>query len=994
MERGQGQEQSKEKFTMAAAFGSSFNVENPDTKTVIDVLKNKGVNIKEGVNSEARKDMLRFLRQSKIYSDEEMALNSKLPDLELIDRYNQIKELVEAGGGLPTEVEQPGEISINKEKNKVAKKTRRERQSENRQLGKTPEALIADPPPQAIQAEAPAQAPIEQPDAQQTTIGEPEEKSAVAEESTKELPIDTAAEVVPAETAKDIEPIAPTLVNRPKLTYEGVEDLAPKILQIDKTEAQGWEEVGALEQQLSDKYGIKFTRVLNSPEGSLQALHKLDNVLGNFPTDSIRGKAFSPAPAHGTRDNRLLIDPDMSEPELYEFLKNEFRVTPIEAKSTVPAKIIEEEDIVDQKFEPSSGNVLDVEPISQNNIETRSIIDEQVHAETDEKLAKARLSYVKAKKSLDKFNAFRYLKAKLPKESKTDTEIRIRLALMDAQQEYEKARSEYIGAKAEHYIAEKRALEEAHLNEYGKLDKGLGKNMRKLWTKAGEWSVHKLISKATGWEIKNWAGARVTKAFNVKTAVYAGLVYSGANFAAMGLRTASIFYGSSGLAEQVRQARKLKPLDVEKIKAMDSLEEVEQRLERIRSLAYFDGYEIEELSKRPDVQALLSREQELINALPDNERAELLKERFKIVEDYRDKALKQEKSGRRKTKTIGLAAALLVDLSHFYPSGTSEVETTTKTTNPVQRPWQPVTPETPKIITQDPAISYPKQTLTIEADSAPALEIPEPSVPETSPVLESRDISGIVDAPSAEVDPLPSVSLVDSAPPSEDNLGVELVDEPQDSETTPLESKTIYPEFAELQNTAEPQGSGAGKILEIKGLGDRLESPEPVVPDAQKIADAIMESRPTPDAAIGPEHIENETLDFKDLNPYAETKDTVDVSINASKEVELEKILNETKYKKTSDMLKSVLKNDYKPFMEKKLHLTSRDLIKIQYMDVDEFMKFYAHEEIPPVQHQKFSGVARSLVELIDQSPEMARKVKSESMRKFLLRLAYERLSK
>ncbi|MBX4187530.1 MAG: hypothetical protein KW793_00120 [Candidatus Doudnabacteria bacterium] len=211
-----------------------------------------------------------------------------------------------------------------------------------------------------------------------------------------------------------------------------------------------------------------------------------------------------------------------------------------------------------------------------------------------------------------------------------------------------------------------------------------------------------------------------------------------------------------------------------------------------------------------------------------------------------------------------------------------------------------------------------------------------------------------------------------------------------------VEAERKYEEHDAVDRLRSMVGKGQDKIA-LQASLDVLKS------DYERVA-AGMEPKTDPKKFvnhIGPEKIENETLDFEQLKHLGANIPIRDIiepgSVDATLiDTEFDKVLEQlSDKKKTTDALKELMQKQYKVFMNEELKLDARSLNKIQDMQTTEFMSFYNNPETSPAQLREYKGVADTVNKFLETSSFSKQEIyKRDSIRKILLRIASGRAMK
>lgn len=228
----------------------------------------------------------------------------------------------------------------------------------------------------------------------------------------------------------------------------------------------------------------------------------------------------------------------------------------------------------------------------------------------------------------------------------------------------------------------------------------------------------------------------------------------------------------------------------------------------------------------------------------------------------------------------------------------------------------------------------------------------------------------------------------------------------------------IHKKVLELAKENGYSVDGAGNDLSDLAKGNIVVNSDGSFSLEKESLDFIEQKSPTPQAMadnmdrieyaphIGPENLENESLDFEQLKggqvaDIISDESSPDVPASetysaADKEAAFEKTYDElSSKKKTSDALKELMQKQYKQFMKEDLNLDARSLNKIQSLKTTEFMSFYTNNETSPALLKEYKGLADTINKYLENGGYNRREdFKEESIRKILLRIAAERIGK
>jgi hypothetical protein len=651
-------------------------------------------------------------------------------------------------------------------------------------------------------------------------------------------------------------------------------------------------------------------------------------------------------------------------------------------------------------------------------------------------LSEARTKYVKAKRALDEFSALSHLrnKMKLGGESK----VRVTEALEQARQEYESARLEYIGANLELHLQEQTEMRKARFEEYVTMNAGAMDKARGLWNKLGNVNYFE-YRKNQGKEIQNRVGATLAKAANIRTAISLGLLgtglYAGATAAGAGILLARRSYGGFGSAmgskslfEQIRMAKNNRPISADQFSNLHTVEEVQNQMAALEARAMLSGQNEEKLLENSDYQALLRVQDYLLTERVQydaSKASESLQGSFKSSEEAITQAQKAEKRGRAKTTAAALAAGVVgaggVAKAVEYWNG-EQPEVSVKTGSGDRH----LSPEKSADLGKPEGIElthYGKGTgATIEVEGN-----------NTFVTAGNRGIEGALQDLKRQ-DPEKYKGMINWI--KEQYPGTQAKDSTlihravkklaeQNNFTVDGGGKDLSRvDFAKvvLKPTADGQfelqlDKPSLNFMDDNGNNAGVSEPDQVVIESQPDKLPIDTLRAVPDDApidtlrrvgetaaenkIGPEEVEVEKLDFKNLIPESENSNSIyniageaaESRTNNTYELALSQV---DQYPKTSDALKHLLKDDYTAFMKEKIQLDARVINRLQKFPVSQFMQEYAHsKEIPPKQLMELRGLADSINDLLVRSSDSERTaIRSGTIRQLLIRLASERLNK
>lgn len=624
--------------------------------------------------------------------------------------------------------------------------------------------------------------------------------------------------------------------------------------------------------------------------------------------------------------------------------------------------------------------------------------------ELKDRLEKAREKYVEAKKVLSEHQQLLSIRKLLSGQSKET----VAAAFEQAQVEYNQCRAEYVGANTEKYLQEKIDLNRAHLEEYGKLDKNLVNQTQRLWNWMGELNLNNLRSK----ESRDKQGdlkKSIERAFSVRNvgraAVMTLLLTTGAYWSAIGARAATGFLSTRGLSEDVRQARVAKAIPLEEIAEIQTLPELQVQFNRLATLPHFDGHELGNVEERfkDEFAAIAKREKELIEAMPEAERARILQEQGNLSEKARDRAIEKQKSGKRKTTAIGAAAGAVVGgWATYAQTDGSIMRKAAKAAGRLFGGADPLERASSKV----------KKAVEIMRNGRPtgaSMEV----LPSGDSVIHAgkRGVEGAI-SDLRTTDPEKYKGMMswirEQYPGTKANDGAlihRIVTRMAEERGFSVDGASNNLSDIDAA-TVKLASTGDGKFALSLGEVDFDDTPDMYKPSGPGPGDgasaapdsASLAESSTPDLS-NIEQINTRTSDFQ---PDPSRIETISAdaaqNVETAEEVSYVKVLRSVAdYDKSSDALKHILHKDYGQFMGEKVGIPAKEINKIQGLKVTDFMKFYsddtAREVISEGQIKKYRILADSIVSLLEKaSPAQREVIKQGSLRNLLIRLATERI--
>lgn len=823
--------------------------------------------------------------------------------------------------------------------------------------------------------------------------------------------------------------------------WADVEQLKPTMKALLETEVKDWKPVTDAKKKLEETFDITFMPGFIGVEGNVNACKNLASILVNLSVSKYQGRVFKPEVGINDirPDGTVLFNVDasgeLSDPhEVFLFLHNRTQDAPpqeagernindnfpagntVESAQDSPEHEqeidfgdegpergqLEPETVIEPEPEPEQE--LNAEGPERGQWEPETVInpDEEpvpvapdvrgVNTENDreQRMIAAREKYVKAKKALDKFGALKKFYAHLGGESQE----RVAEALADAQGEYHQARSEYVGAVKERDIKEWQEMAQSHLREYGKLDAGWIKAGHAVWTAVGEVNAFNIL-KSVNINIENKVGAFIAKQVNLRTLAYSCLVTAGLWMPAVGLRAASGFFGAKVGAEGARHTWVTQDYNPERIAGMGSLEEVQVALEDLAKNAYYGGRDWSDITSRDDFKALLARRGELIDAIPEAQRAGKIEDLGRFSENERDAALIKEKAGRRATTAIGAVTGAVVGGAAAYFNAPEKPSTVNNEGGPAPDPNAPLERGVSKIkkafeILHNGKPSGASMEVLPTGDSV--LHVGRPGVEGSIMDLEdSAATKGQFDGvlkwlredqfPNSKASDEGLIHLLAEKLAADKDITVEELSNIRTGalKLTPLEDGKFSVSLDNVDTIDIPKVAPQVEVLD-QGVGD--------VPEASVQTSELNPSDVEPQSISG--------MSAEAASNLSEGREQAAEIFANRNQVSYETALRMVEdQKQSSDALRHILNKDYKPFMEDTLNISARELNKWQSRKVTDFMEYYAHDELSPKQLKEFKGLADSINSFLSKtSPEQARLIKGDSMRNFLVRLAVERLRK
>ncbi len=798
----------------------------------------------------------------------------------------------------------------------------------------------------------------------------------------------------------------------------GPEELREKMLEIAAVETPGWEKVDNMQYELGKKFGVKVIRGFISPEEHVAAFEKLEPVLENLQktnpkalegleikVDQVEKNAFRPDV------RKFVFVPGASTEEMGQFMAKELQVKAPEKLDKPEPELTAE--IVKNEPEP------DLNENNESLKEFRSESDIAAERALEEKLSNARLKYVAAKRKYDEYGAVQKLKSKAgfaPKKEEVFNETET-LKL-----EYEHARQEYVGANIEKHLTEKLAMAASHKEVFGQMEAGWWKAVQGKWDKYMGLNLGHAYTKRTGKEL-NLLGKVASVPFSVRTVVYSGLTFMSLGAAAAAVSGVDAAFRTRRIIDWTRNKFKEELTD-DKIAELN-LEGVQEKQGQMLASAYFDKKSHDEIVNSEQFQKLLAHERKLLEQegfKPDD--LEFLRLQAISAENKTDLAITKEKNIRRVTTagsvlvgvaTAGLFHSMLEYVDKKYKLGWTDQNLETEMTSPGSP--EPVEAGDGQVVGQTTPDSNSEIPDTKPETTAGAkVSGAEPARILTEAERSTTQFTNSLEVPEGSGKSIESV-MIDHVKNNPDSPTAKWLTEkyPGTDYKTAIHKRIL--EIAK-ENGYSVDGTGkdlsdiVGAKIDIsadgsfnldKGSLDFAEN----IPTKSEVLESVRNEVGNVDqrvaGRIGPENVEVEKLDFDRIKESGDFEVTQTVESAAGKTAEHGALVSEEEVnklysqiesqKKTTDAIKDLMGGTkYKDFM-KEMNLDGKDLNKIQDQKMSDFMTFFTSDQISDRQISKYKGFADRMNDLFYRSSnELGSTMKQETVKKFMVRLAAERM--
>gem|GEM_PF-4561958 len=646
--------------------------------------------------------------------------------------------------------------------------------------------------------------------------------------------------------------------------------------------------------------------------------------------------------------------------------------------------------------------------------------------ELKELLELARIRYSQAKLSSSRFEGIRDVSMKAGyKEAQRELDA--------AEDEYRKANAEFVGSDSLKYTQEKIELTRSHLMEMGKLNPDWSTKIGNAVKAMQEMSVYNYMKK----EGYQWVDANKlvrfgTKVLNVKTLVSVGLVAGGFGLAKVGmtgislgvavarsgLSGASAMVGTRAYLESWRKSWADKELTEVEISSLNDLDSVENRIADLEKNAFFHGGSFEDIIALPEYALLRARQDELYSKYSEPaQRAQVMESRLLDAQQMRDVRIDKERSGRKFTKGAGVVVGAAMSGFAFY--------------NYLKSP-----PINPEFGADDPAEielkKAPESTLAPAPDAVRAggagsrLEEISNEASEVKAKLDQAYAKGapVAEMGAGEIDVTSRgvegtlLDLKANDPNRYKGMMAWLHGKYSGMESSDgslvhravleMAGKDGYTvdgggadlsaiDSAKIRFAADGSFSMDKSSIDFSGSVDAADSADAVtrklagVKFSSEAASSVTDAAET---APDPAGIKPETLDLDKRMPtqYDGLKEAVGSNMDQRRFTEL---YESVKGRQMGAALRGYMKREYKPFVEKFLHATGPDLNRIQKMSVKEFLGQNVSTQSPPNFTERYKGLFEASSKyLADATSAQRSAMQSESMRKFLIRMAQDHLER
>jgi hypothetical protein len=722
------------------------------------------------------------------------------------------------------------------------------------------------------------------------------------------------------------------------------------------------------------------------------------------------------------------LEDDLADQLVQTLRKGYAPAEPVEASDTEPGAVKIAEPVTGPEKPQEESVPLETKMVKRENSEGAHNAKSIPEADNLQgKLDVARERYVKAKKDFEEREKTTPRKKAVITSLNigADAHERLDKALEDARAEYKKARSEYIGADLRRYMHERNELLESHLREYGELDPSNEVKRKRFLHEMPNLSLYDL-GKKLNWNVdKTKFRSKAYKALTVRRGINlvllglsGGAGYLGwtgtAGAMLIAKRAASGLFGGMATSRMLEQKRKNFQAYSEKQIEGLNFDDVELRLTQLEQEA-FAGKTFNEIYESKEYQGLLNRQGYLIERMPADERERIFGDAVESHEKDVQQVKDIEKLGKRVTRAAGVMAGAAIGTAAEWLNNEPGYSA------PLPDPHA-IHPDA-KDVVLDPDKTYGMESGAPASDMHGIVK-PSSDVASHKEILPSRDIFSRESIPVSSYGVEGTLGALKDADPAKYQALINHAKEqfPGTTSEGALIHKVVakaaeekgftvggdYNDLNDIRSADLQVGpDGAIKIENV-----RFTSTANIIPESAEAHEVLEGDTPSADGSALANATEEGTLDeynegleaaaqAEAENPteILESKDIIGGESFAStidSNLDLRKF--DQLYRQYADlrpanaMIKMMGRKDFDAYVSGTLKLRGWDINRIGDMRVDEFIKHYNHEELPPKESTKLKATYELVKKYVDvRGSEAEKLLKQEPLKKILTRIAIER---